>query len=48
MENKLPIAKQIDMHGSKFLKTTFMNLVEIEFRNDFLYQAIELEKKFAN
>lgn len=48
MENKLPIAKQVGMHGSKFLKTTFMNLVEIEFRNDFLFQAIELEKKFAN
>ncbi len=45
MENKLPVAKQVNMHGSKFLKTTFMNLVEIEFRNDFLYQAIELEKK---
>lgn len=44
--HSLPIAKQVDMHGSKFLKTTFINLVEIEFRNDFLYQAIELEKRF--
>ncbi len=47
VENRVPIAKQVDMHGSKFLKTVFMNLVEIEFRNDFLYQAIELEKKIA-
>jgi predicted metalloenzyme YecM len=46
--HRLPIAKQVDMHGSKFLKTTFINLVEVEFRNDFLYQAIELEKKISN
>jgi hypothetical protein len=39
--NDLPIAKSVDMHGSKFFKTTFMNLVEIEFRNDYLWQSLK-------
>lgn len=32
----IPIDKSVEMDGSKFFKTSFVNLVEIEFRNDFL------------
>ncbi len=31
-----PIDKEIDLNGSKFFKTAFINLVEVEFRNDSL------------
>ena len=35
-----PIDKEVEMDGSKFFKTKFMNLVEIEFRNDSLADLI--------
>lgn len=35
-----PIDKEVDMDGSRFFKTKFMNLVEIEFRNDSLADLI--------
>ncbi len=37
MKRKMPIDKQLEFDdGSKFFKTRLVNLVEIEFRNDFL------------
>jgi len=33
-KKNIPIDKTNDMNGSKFLKTTFVNGIEIEFRND--------------
>ncbi len=42
IEKQLPIDKSADFNGSKFFKTKFVNLVEVEFRNDYLWQAIQL------
>lgn len=33
---RLPVDKFKEMNGSKFFKTSLINLVEIEFRNDYL------------
>jgi predicted metalloenzyme YecM len=39
-KNNIPVAKTADFNGSKFFKTIFVNLVEIEFRNDYLWQTL--------
>jgi len=31
---RIPIDKEINLQGSKFFKTKFINIIEIEFRND--------------
>ena len=39
-QNNLPIDKSVDLGDSKFFKTKFINLVEIEFRNGYLWRDI--------
>lgn len=35
-KSEFPIDKEVELSGSKFFKTAFINLVEVEFRNDSL------------
>lgn len=46
IENDLPISKIVEDGENKFIKTTFLNLVEIEFRNEYLWK--ELQKNGLN
>ncbi|MDQ5981527.1 MAG: hypothetical protein QG570_276, partial [Patescibacteria group bacterium] len=39
-KNKLPIDKSVQMNDSRFFKTKFINLVEIEFRNNYLWKNL--------
>jgi hypothetical protein len=39
--NSLPIDKIIEYEGSKLFKTKLINLVEIEFRNDYLWETLQ-------
>jgi predicted metalloenzyme YecM len=41
VENNLPISKSVDLNGSRFFKTKFVNLVEVEFRDSYLWEALE-------
>ena len=42
--NQLPIDKAVEYGGSRFFKTKFVNLVEIEFRDGYLWQDLLREK----
>lgn len=42
--DKLPIDKSVEYGGSRFFKTKFVNLTEIEFRNSYLWQSLLNEK----
>jgi len=39
-KNNLPIDKSSEFNGSKFFKTKLINMIEIEFRNDFLWKVV--------
>lgn len=39
-KKKLPMDKFVELGDSKFFKTKFVNLVEIEFRNDYLWESL--------
>lgn len=40
VKNNIPIDKSVDYDGSKFFKTRLINMVEIEFRNDYLWKSL--------
>lgn len=44
IENNLPIDKSVEYGGARFFKTKFVNLVEIEFRDGYLWQDLLREK----
>ena len=38
---ELPVGKSLDFNGSRAFKSKFLNLVEIEFREDYLWKCLQ-------